>query len=311
MNNLTLRTLQEAFEYFSDRQNCVDYVVSMRWPDGKVMCPTCGSEAVTWMPTRFLFQCKGKHKKRQFSVKVGTVLEDSPISLGKWLVIMWMIGSCRNGISSYEVARTIGITQKSAWFMLHRLREGMHDGMGQLTGVIEADETYVGGKLKNKHRSKLKQAKHNDKTPVFGMVERGGRVIAGVPESASASAILPVIAANVEPKSTVYTDAHAIYDNVRWLGKSFKHHTINHEEQAYNAGRVNTNSIENFWSCLKRTIKGTYVSVSPQHLNAYVQEQAFRFNLRNGFTEQQRGIVLLNGIMGKRLTYKQLAAKTI
>lgn len=306
---MEIRTLQDAFAYFSDRQRCVDYVVAMRWPDGKVSCPTCGSEAVTWLPTRFLFQCKGKHAQRQFSVKVGTLMEDSPISLEKWLLIGWMLGSCRNGISSYEVARTIGITQKSAWFMLHRLREGMKDDTWTLSGVVEADETYVGGKLKNKHRSKLKQAKHNDKTPVFGMVERGGRVIAGVPESASANSILPIMAASIEPKTTVYTDAHAIYDNVSWLGKSFKHRTINHEEQAYNAGRVNTNSIENFWSCLKRTLKGTYVAVSPRHLNAYVVEQAFRFNVRKGFSEQQRGIVLLNGIQGKRLTYKELVAR--
>ena len=311
MNNFTLRTLQDAFAYFADPQRCGDYVVAMRWSDGKVACPTCGSEAVTWLPTRFLYQCKGRHPKRQFSVKVGTLMEDSSIPLGKWLIVMWMISSCRNGISSYEVERTVGVGHKGAWFMLHRLREGMQDGMGTLSGVVEADETYVGGKIKNKHVKARKQSKHHDKTPVFGMVERGGRVIAGVPESASAKAILPMITENVEPKSTVITDAHSIYDMVRWQGKSFTHETINHHEDAFKVGRVHTNTIENFWSCLKRTLKGTYVSVSPRHLNAYVGEQAFRFNVRKGFTEQQRGIVLLNGIQGKRLTYKELIGRNV
>lgn len=160
---MNLKTLQDAFGYFSDRQRCADYVVAIRWPDGKVECPTCGSQAVTWLPTRFLFQCKGKHAKRQFSVKVGTPMEDSPIPLGDWLLVGWLIGSCRNGISSYDVARTIGITQKSAWFMLHRLREGMDDGMGKLSGTVEADETYVGGRHKNQHVSKRKQGRYKNK----------------------------------------------------------------------------------------------------------------------------------------------------
>lgn len=302
-----LKTLQDAFAYFSDHQRCVDYVVAMRWPDGKVSCPTCGSEAVTWLPTRFLFQCKGKHAKRQFSVKVGTLMEDSPIALGKWLLISWMLGSCRNGISSYEVARTIGITQKSAWFMLHRLREAMQDDMGPLDGVIEADETYVGGKLKNKHVRQLKQ--DASKAPVFGMVERGGRVIAQAVPDAKAKTILPILIENVAPKSTVISDDAMIYDNVRWQGQSYKHHTINHTGGNYVDGPIHTNTIENFWSCVKRMLKGTYISVSPRHLNAYVVEQAFRFNVRKGFTEQQRGIVMLNGIQGRRLTYKELTAR--
>lgn len=304
-----IATLQDAFDYFSDRQRCVDYVVAMRWPDGKVSCPTCGSEAVTWLPTRFLFQCKGKHAKRQFSVKVGTVLEDSPIALGKWLIVMWMIAGCRNGISSYEVARTIGITQKSAWFMLHRLREAMQDDMGPLEGVIEADETYVGGKLKNKHVRKLKQGYAKDKQPVFGMIERGGRVIAQTVPDAKSKTLLPILTANISPESTVISDEAIAYEGVRWAGKSYQHRRINHTGGFYVEGSVHTNTIENFWSCLKRTLKGTYIAVSPRHLQAYVTEQVFRFNVRKGFTEQQRGIVMLNGIQGKRLTYKELVAR--
>jgi transposase-like protein len=306
--SLELKTLQDAFAYFSDRQRCVDYVVAMRWPDGKVSCPTCGSEAVTWLPTRFLFQCKGKHAKRQFSVKVGTLMEDSPIPLGQWLLISWMLGSCRNGISSYEVARTIGITQKSAWFMLHRLREGMQDDSWKLSGTVEADETYVGGRIKNKHEKARKQGYAKDKIAVIGVVERGGRVAARVVPSIKKENIHALIEGNVEKSAIVYTDDFPIYDKLASLG--FTHEVINHTQDRFARGPMNTNSIENFWSCLKRTIKGTYVAVSPAHLNSYVIEQAFRFNVRKGFSEQQRGIVLLNGIQGKRLTYKSLIART-
>lgn len=301
---MELKTLQDAFAYFADRQRCVDYYVAMRWPDGRVTCPTCGSENVTWLPTRSLFQCKGRHPKRQFSVKVGTLMEDSSIPLGQWLLISWMLGSCRNGISSYEVARTIGITQKSAWFMLHRLREGMQDESIKLFGVVEADEAYVGGAPKNRHLSAGKHKK--EKTPVFGIVERNGRVITMVPKKASSKEILPVIRESVHPSSTIMTDASGIYEKV---GKDYKHRVINHEQEFFKSGSVHTNTIENFWSCLKRMLKGTYIAVSPKHLAAYATEQAFRFNVRNGFTEQQRGIVMLNGIQGKRLTYAQLIAR--
>jgi len=313
---MILKTLQDAFAYFSDPQRCVDYVVTMRWPDGKVACPTCGSEAVTWLPTRFLYQCKARHPKRQFSVKVGTIWEDSPIPLGKWLIIGWMMGSCRNGISSYEVSRTIGIGHKAAWFMLHRIREGMKaeakEKLGGCGVEVEVDECFIGGKSKFMHKRKRLEAGITDrgskkgKVIVQGILERGGEVRTEIVETRSDKLLQGNISKHVEPLSCVITDELHCY---RGLPDHFYHQAVNHLE-GYVVGRAHTNSLENFWSCLKRTLKGTYVSVSRRHLTAYVNEQAFRFNCRKGFTEQQRGIVLLNGILGKRLTYRELIART-
>jgi transposase-like protein len=313
---MTLKTLQDAFAYFGDPKNCIDYVVKMRWPDGKVCCPTCGSEAVTWLPTRSLFQCKGRHPKRQFSVKVGTLWEDSPIALGKWLIIGWILGSCRNGVSSYEVARTIGITQKSAWFMLHRLREGMKTNPQILTGIVEADESFVGGKVQNMHKSKRpvgtgfskKAIGSMAKTMVLGLLERGGTVHTEVIQNRNKEVLHEVINRTLADDAILVTDEHHGYK-----GTKHRHVFVSHSTDGYvvngRSTRYHTNSIENFWSCLKRMLKGTYISVSPKHLAAYTTEQAFRFNVRNGFTEQQRGIVLLNGILGKRLTYAALIAR--
>lgn len=305
-----LKTLQQATLYFADPQNCIDYVARERWTDGVIICPNCGCTDITFLPTRQLFQCKNRHQKRQFSVKVGTIFEDSPLPLSKWLLIMWMLMNCRNGISSYEVARTIGITQKSAWFMLHRLRAAMDAEHEPLEGIIEADETYIGARLKNKHIRKLKQAKYNDKRPVFGMIERGGRVIAQVVPDTKSKTLLPIIVANIAQKSVVISDEAAAYDNVRWSGQSYRHHRINHAGGNYVNGPVHTNTIENFWSCLKRTLHGTYIAVAPSHLMAYVIEQAFRFNHRRNFTEEQRFAAVLQGTTGKRLTYAELTART-
>lgn len=307
-----IKTLQEAFAYFSDRQRCIDYVVSLRWPDGKVACPVCGSEAVTWLPTRFLFQCKGKHPKRQFSVKVGTLMEDSPIPLGDWLLVGWMLTSCRNGVSSYEIARTIGITQKSAWFMLHRLREGMQTPLSpdKFTGEVEADETYVGGKSRNMHLKRRKKVithpgVHN-KIPVMGLLERGGDVRAMVIPNHKRRHLQNEISKHVESGSTLYTDDLHSYRKL----PGYEHGFVDHATK-FVSGPVHTNGLENFWSCLKRALKGTYVAVSPKHLNSYVAEQVFRFNVRKGFTEEQRGHVLMHGMQGKRLTYSDLIARTV
>jgi transposase-like protein len=321
--HMHLKTLQDAFQFFSAPQNCIDTVVKMRWPDGKVTCPTCGSENVTWLASRKLFQCKTRHKKCQFSVRVGTIMEDSPIRLGDWLIVTWMLMNCRNGISSYEVARTIGITQKSAWFMLHRLRKAMSlDQAGKMGGAgaeVEVDEAYIGGKPQNMHkRRKLElqqernevpawknRSRYMGKTPVMGMFDRtDGQVRALVVPDTSRKTLEAEVVKNVEPGSLVYTDQAVAYYT---LQRDYVHQTITHIDD-YVRGSVHTNCLENFWSCLKRTLRGTYVCVSPKHLGAYVAEQGFRFNHRKGFTEHQRFGAVLEGVKGKRLTYKELTA---
>lgn len=268
MSNKELpKTLQEAVGFFSDDLFCVKFVASRRWPDGKAICPVCGSDNNTFMESRKVWQCKNKTCKKQFSIKVGTIFEDSPIGLDKWLVAMWLIANCKNGISSYELHRALGITQKSAWFVLHRVRIAMDAGsIEKLSGTVECDETYVGGKSKNMHAKKRKEAKmttgYTTKQAVFGMVERKGRVRGKCIKLADTTTLLGHIGENVETGSTVITDDHGGY---RKMGDEYVHEIINHAVE-YVRENVHTNTIENFWSLLKRSIKGTYVSVAPEHL---------------------------------------------
>ena len=258
------------------------------------------------MASRKVWQCKNKECKKQFSVKVGTIFEDSAIALEKWLLAMWLIVNAKNGISSYELHRALGITQKSAWFVLHRIRTAMTVGsIEKLSGEIEVDETYVGGKSKNMHVKKRKELQmtrgYKQKTGVMGMVQRGGRVKAHVIKIADTETLLGSIAENVEVGSTVITDDAGGYRN---MNDEYRHEVINHAVE-YVRGNVHTNSIENFWSLLKRTIKGTYISVSPAHLQKYVEEQVFRYNERET-NDQMRFVRLIESISGKRLTYTSL-----
>jgi transposase-like protein len=307
-----LKTLQDAMLHFSEPGNAIAYMVRLRWPDGAITCPSCGSDEVTWMPSRSLFQCKTRHPKRQFSVKVGTIFEDSALPLGKWLIVAWMLGNCRNGISSHEVARTVGITQKSAWFMLHRLREAAMDDSPseKLYGEVECDETYVGGRAQNMHKGKraqkIKRPGVHDKTPVMGILERGGTVRAMVVKNHKRPQLRAEIQKHVEPGSVLYTDDLHSYRNI----PGYFHYYIDHATQFVD-GRIHTNSLENFWSLLKRSIKGTYIQVSPWHLQSYVAEQVHRFNTRKKlqFTEEKRFSMLLDGTTGKRLTYKDLISR--
>jgi len=307
-----IKTLQDAILYFSSADNCLNYMVARRWPNG-VECPTCGSKDVRFLANQRRWECKGKHSKKQFSAKNGTVFEDSPLPLQKWLPAAWLIGNSKNGISSWELHRALGVTQKTAWFMLQRLRLAMQDENfgGKLGGEIEIDETYIGGKARNMHKDRKERALEGKgggktgKVAVQGMLVRGGKIRATVVENPDYAALVPNIWKNVEKGSTVYTDELRAYFG---LQADYVHEVINHTE-AYVRDNVHTNGLENFWALLKRTLSGTYVSVEPFHLFRYVDEQAFRFNNRKPMDDGNRFDYLMRKIVGKRLTYKQLTGK--
>ena len=286
----------------------------MRWPDG-VTCPRCGSEGVSYLAKQKRWQCKTKHPKRQFSVKVGTVMEDSPIPLTKWLPAIWMLANCKNGISSYELHRALGVTQKTAWFMLQRVRLAMQDpDPAPLSGQVEADETYIGGKARFMHKS-VKEQKVTGrgtvgKTIVMGLLERGteerkSRVQTAIIGSTDQKTLQPAVRQRTQPGSEIHTDEHGGYTG---LEDEYAHQVINHAE-AYVRGHVTTNRIENFWALLKRTIKGSYVSVEPFHLRRYLDEQMFRFNERGG-KDPDRFQQVASSVVGKRLTYQELTGQT-
>jgi len=265
------KSLQEAIQYFSNPDNCIDYLAIRRWPNGKVVCPTCGSESVKYSEKRRTWQCGSHHSKREFSIKVGTVMEDSAIGLDKWLAAMWLVTNCKNGVSSYEIARDLSITQKTAWFMLHRIRLAMqNEAVGQMSeggGTVEVAETFVGGPIANMHKSKkARMAKikgmalkgdHMNKSIVMGMLDRELREVrAKVVPNVRRDTLQSEIRREVSPDSKVYTDEYVGYHSLR---EQFVHEVVNHVESYVN-GQVHTNGIENFWSLLKLTLKGTYVA---------------------------------------------------
>jgi transposase-like protein len=310
MDTLKLpNTLQDVIVYLSDPDRCFEYAKQLRWPDGKISCPRCQSYEYSFLSTRRMWFCKVC--KKQFSLKVGTIFEDSPIGMDKWLSALWLLANCKNGVSSYEIHRAIGVTQKTAWFMLHRLRMLMHEDDGSpLSGEIEMDETFVGGKAKNMHAAKRAKAiKRADgtfkgKTIVVGMPERKGRVKAEVVEARTREVLHCLAHGSIAPGSTVYTDEHHPYNGI-----NFTHEVINHAD-AYVRGNIHTNGIESFWSMLKRALGGTYISVEPFHLFRYIDEQAFRFNNRRDLDDRGRFELAARNVAGKRLTYAALTCGT-
>lgn len=303
------KTLQEAVLYFGNPDNCQEYVVSRRWPNG-LTCPTCGRTDVGYLAKQRRWQCKGKHPKRQFSAKVGTIFEDSPIGLDKWLAAMWMVVNCKNGVSSYEIHRALGVTQKTAWFMNHRIRFALSVATtGKLSGHVEADETFIGGKARNMHVAKrlrrITGTGGKDKTTVMGILERGGKVRTVVVPNRRKHALQAEIKKHVEAGAALYTDALLSYDG---LAGEFAHQVIDHAVK-YVDGTVHTNGLENFWSLFKRGINGTYVSVEPFHLFRYLDEQTFRYNHCKGMKDADRFGLAVSQIVGKRIQFDQLTGK--
>jgi len=301
------KTLQEAIVYFSDADRALAFAIMLRWPDGKIICPRCGSAEHSFISTRRIWFCKGC--KKQFTIKVGTIFEDSPLGMDKWMTAVWLIVNCKNGISSYEIARDLGITQKSAWFVIHRVRRAMEQGsFMKFSGEIEADESFIGGKARNMHVSKRQRritgTGGKDKTAVMGILERGGKVRTMVIPNRRKTAIQAEVKKHVEAGSALYTDALLSYDG---LAGDYAHQVIDHAVQ-YVDGRVHTNGLENFWSLLKRSISGTYVSVEPFHLFRYLDEQSFRFNERK-MTDAERFCFAMSNVFGRRLTWNQLTGK--
>ncbi len=322
------KTLQQAIQFFSDPENCRKFMIAIRWQDEIVRCPYCDSEKVTYLENAKVYRCYGKHPRQKFSLKVGTIFEDSPIGLDKWLPAVWLLVNCRNGISSYELHRALGVTQKSAWFMLHRIRLAVKSTtfmkLGGDGSEIEADETFVGGKSKNMHERKRKQfqvlrnaadtqgdVRLIGKSAVMGILDRNQRKIrASIIPAVTRQVLQTEILNHVEHGSKIYTDEAKAY---RPIPKEYTHAYVSHLEK-YVDGRVHTNGVENFWSCLKRGLNGTYVAVEPFHLSRYVDEQVFRYNNRkdefgNKVPDAVRFSLAMSQIIGKRLTFAEVTGK--
>ncbi len=305
-------TLAAAIKYFANPDVALEFLVALRWPEG-VYCPRCACTEYSFLKTRRIWKCKGCQK--QFSVKLGTIFEDSPIGLDKWLPAIWLIVNAKNGISSYELGRALGLTQKTAWFMLHRIRLAMQTKtFAKFKGEVEVDETYIGGKARFMHPERKDRAMKGrrggmtGKAAVMGLLSRDGRKgnSAVYVEMAAGSRVRRAdaqafVGGNVEAGSTVYSDEHKSYIHLR---REYVHHVIDHGA-AYAQGKVHINGLENFWSLLKRGIRGTYVSVEPFHLFRYLDEQVFRFNNRKT-KDVARFITTVAQIIGKRLTYDKL-----
>jgi transposase-like protein len=314
------KSLLQATRYFADPDTCVEFIAGMRWSDGPI-CPYCESDKVSYLKTRRIFKCMAKECHKQFSVKVGTIFEDSAIPLDKWLTAVWLVVNCKNGISSYELMRDLKVTQKSAWFMLHRIRLAMRSDAGHkfgFGGPVEGDEVYIGPNPQKMHKDRKAKVQARDglkggyvgKTAVQGILDRHYRQVrARVLPNLKRETLQNMILDNVTPFAKFYTDESILYEG---LEKKFAHKVVNHTQE-YVRGQVHTQGIDNFWSLLKRTLRGTYVAVEPFHLDAYLDEQVFRYNNRttkdNALDDADRFMLAVAQAVGKRLTYAELTGK--
>lgn len=300
-------SLIEAVRYFADSDRCFEFVKGLRWADGPVVCPRCECERTSFLTTRRIWKCLGC--KRQFSLKVGTIFEDSSLGFDKWLPAIWLIANAKNGISSHELGRSLGVTQKTAWFMNHRIRLAMASGTFQkLSGTVETDETFVGGLAGNMHMVDRVKKIHGrsgiDKVAIHGALQRGGPVVAAMVDNVTTKVIQASIRSWVESGATLYTDQANVYIG---LGQTYNHSSVSHSSRQYVNGDVHTNSIESFWNLYKRAWKGTYTHNARKHTNRYVDERAFSYNNRES-NDLERMVAVTSAVAGKRLTYSELKA---
>ena len=311
-------TLLGAINYFADVDVATMFVANLRWPEG-VTCPHCSGKNCPYVQSRRIWQCKDCRK--QFSVKVGSIFEDSPIPLSKWLPAMWLLVNCKNGVSSYEIARDIGVTQKSAWFMLHRLRMAIHaQSFDKFGGEVEVDETFIGGQARNMHQGKRdrvmkgKVAGRSHMTAVVGAIKRtsdGGPSQAAVRviKNTRRSSVMPFVREHVSAEAAIlYTDSLRSYEQ-HPVEPEFAHQVVDHAV-SYVQGDIHTNAAENFWALMKRMLKGTYISVEPFHLFRYLDEQVYRFNNRKK-SDAARFVEACAKVFGKRLTFDSLTGKQL
>lgn len=315
INIENFKTLAELITYFDSEIKCSQYIANKRWGDNPV-CPHCGSVGRVYVFSNGLtYKCGDCRQK--FSVKVGTIFEGSNIPLSKWFQAIYLFACRSKGVSSLQLSKDIGITQKSAWFMLQRLRYGMShpEYKKPLSKVVEADETYIGGKEKNRHLSKKKfmqgqgaigRAANEDKTPVFGVVERNGQVIVKQVENVKKETLEPIIISHVAKDSKIVTDEWYAYNELRKRG--FLHMTVKHATKQYVVGDLHTNTIENFWSTLKRNLYGVYHFASKKHLQKYLEEVAYRYNNRKSPVSFRFDQVLIQSNVGV-MSYKALINK--
>jgi transposase-like protein len=309
-------TLAELIKHFADDGVAFDYMKRVRWPDGNVTCSHCGSARHSFLTTRKIWKCLDCRK--QFTIRLGTIFEDSPIKFATWIAATWLIANAKNGISSYEIARALGVCQKTGWFMLQRIRLAMQGGSiikDKLKGVVEVDESWIGGSARNMHKHKkakvMKGVQNTALTPLQGLLERSTRdacskVRLEIIKSTKRAELHGNVRKYVLKGAEVHTDALSAY---RGLEGDYVHEVVDHAVQ-YVRGNVHTNGLENFWSLLTRTIKGTYVSVEPFHLFRYLDEQAFRFNERKD-DDQGRFLKEMSAIVGKRLTWAKLTGEDL
>ena len=301
--NKTFSNLVEVMMHFSNQKTCKDYLAKMRW-DGNVVCPHCGNGGKIYT-MKSGYKCSSCRKP--FSVTKGTIFENSAIPLQKWFAGIWLITSHKKGISSLQLHRDLGITQKSAWFMLQRIRFAVRTRSfnAPLSGTVEADETYICGQNRNRHASKkvhnAQGRSTTDKTPIFGLVQRGGRITAMRVTNTQKSTIQPIIVLNVSKQSNLMTDEWKAYTG---LSKLYNHQFVRHGVGEYVDGFCHTNTIEGFWSLLKRVIIGQYFWISEKHLDKYLDEFEYRYNTKDISCAERFGNCIANS--ESRLTYKVL-----